>query len=212
MAKLSNLVGQKFSDLTVIERTSMRNRGDAIYRCLCLCGKETLVPTNALNSGNTKSCGCRRSRVQIKHNLSRHYLYSTWSHMIQRCSDPDHIQFIDYGARGIVVCKEWLQPNGLTQFISDMGDRPKGKYSLDRIDNNKGYSKENCRWATNTEQQCNTRQNNKLTFNGETLCIAEWSRRIGVRPDTLWRRFKKGWPVDKILFKGHFSTRTVNKL
>lgn len=210
MPTLSNLVGEKFSDLTIIERTSERRRGNAVYRCLCVCGKETFVPTSNLRSGITKSCGCRKIRVHIKHNLSRHRSYQAWHNMNRRCYDTTDISFPYYGKRGIKVCDEWLPPLGIIQFVKDMGERPQGK-SIDRIDNNKGYSKENCRWATNIEQQANTSQNHFITFQGETLCIAEWSRRIGIRADTMRLRVKRGLSVDQVLFKGHFSTRPASR-
>lgn len=107
--------------------------------------------------------------------------------MIERCHQPGHKQFPYYGGRGIYVCDEWRGLNGLPRFITDMGPRPAG-LTIDRIDNNSGYSKDNCRWATYTTQLRNRRSNHVITYNGKTACLAEWAETIGISSAALsWR-------------------------
>lgn len=115
--------------------------------------------------------------------------------MIQRCEDEKHPSFKDYGAVGVQVCDRWRL---FENFLEDIGERPSGT-TLDRIDGEKGYSKDNCRWATPVEQAANTKQAVLLTFQGETWPIAEWARRTGIRRATIQFRLKQGWSVEKAL-------------
>lgn len=104
--------------------------------------------------------------------------------MVQRCTNANNHVFKHYGARGIKVCPEWLR---FDNFLSDMGERPKGK-TIDRIDNSKGYDPGNCRWATQSEQMRNTRSNRLLNFRGSILRLSEVAAIIGMREKTLRRR------------------------
>jgi hypothetical protein len=109
--------------------------------------------------------------------------------MIERCTKKDHHAYHHYGGRGITVCEEWL--DSFQNFYRDMGES-NGK-SLDRIDNNKGYSKDNCRWATREEQSNNTRRTKLLTYKGKTLGVSQWSRKLGIPTSTIWNRLIRGW-------------------
>lgn len=123
--------------------------------------------------------------------------YRSWTEMRARCDQPNRSEYKYYGARGISYCEGW---DSFDTFLADMGERPKG-CTLDRIDNNQGYSKDNCRWATPMQQSQNTRQVRNITFNGETHCIREWARRIGIWENALRERIKRGWPIEKALEK-----------
>lgn len=127
--------------------------------------------------------------------------YAAWVSMRNRCLRPNDHAYPQYGGRGITICPEW---NDFPRFFSDMGEAPKRK-SLDRIDNNAGYFKENCRWATSTEQMQNRRCNKNITYNGETHCKAEWARRAGITRTRFGIRLKEGWSMERIL-----STPAVN--
>lgn len=109
--------------------------------------------------------------------------------MRQRCNNPKHPRYADWGGRGITVCKRWDE---FSNFLDDMGVAPVGM-TLDREDNSKGYCKANCRWVTRTTQQQNTRKNRNITHCGETHCIREWARRLGMSPNTITARLLYGW-------------------
>lgn len=121
--------------------------------------------------------------------------YKAWVSMRRRCLNPEHPAYDRYGGRGILPCKRWGK---FENFIADMGEAPKGM-SLDRKDNNKGYSKKNCRWATPTEQNQNRRNARMFTIGDETCCLSEWARRHGIRITTVFMRLEYGWSIDKAL-------------
>jgi hypothetical protein len=117
-----------------------------------------------------------------------------WQGMIQRCYNPNNSGYKNYGGRGIKVCIEWHQ---FKNFYADMGDRPE-KMSLDRIDNDKDYCLENCRWATTKQQSSNKSTNKNYTYNGITLHLADWARKLKIDSTTLSYRIKAKWPLNEI--------------
>ena len=118
--------------------------------------------------------------------------YKTWTGMKYRCLNPKNTSYHRYGGAGITVCERWMS---FENFLSDMGERPAGM-SLDRIDNSKGYSPENCRWATNTEQQRNKSNNHRVTYNGITKTLAEWAEFVGMKQMKLVQRVLLGWAFE----------------
>jgi hypothetical protein len=152
-------VGVKYGRLTVTE--IIQNIKNPLKKCLCVCecGNTHICGIAVLRNGVTKSCGCLRlekvSNLNKRHGLRSNELYKVWLSMVHRCTNKKAPNYAYYGGRGITVAPEWL--NSISKFIDDMAPRPLG-YSLDRIDNSKGYSKENCRWASKTEQVRNTRR------------------------------------------------------
>lgn len=122
--------------------------------------------------------------------------YVTWQNMRSRCLTATRADYADYGGRGITIDPRW---DSFSNFLSDMGERPRG-LSLDRIDNSKGYSKDNCRWATRTTQANNTRKNTYLTFDGKTRSVTEWTRALNFPAGIIDQRIKKlGWSTEKAL-------------
>jgi hypothetical protein len=119
--------------------------------------------------------------------------------MKQRCYNRNHNSFKDYGGRGISVCERWISVNGFQNFVADMGKRPSREHSIDRIDNNKGYSPENCRWSSRIDQASNKRNNRLLKKEGHAMTVAQWARRLGVPVATLSWRIQNGWPDEKVL-------------
>jgi hypothetical protein len=121
-----------------------------------------------------------------------------WAAMIRRCCDSTSDQYKDYGARGITVCPQWRGNGGYKQFISDMGRRPVGKYTLERKDNEEGYFPENCEWATQSRQNRNKRNNFRVEYNGKTQCLADWAEELQMPYYSIYMRIKRlGWPVGK---------------
>lgn len=131
------------------------------------------------------------------HNMSHTRTYNAWRTMIQRCTNPRNPVFRLYGARGITVDSRWLI---FSNFYEDMGEAP-DRLTLERRDNDKGYSKNNCYWATQKEQSRNTRRNHLIEFRGETLCVSAWAEKLGIEPNTLQGRLKK-WPLERALTEG----------
>lgn len=119
------------------------------------------------------------------HGLSKHPLYTIWFRMIERCTKPKDKAYRNYGRRGIKVCDRWLI---FKNFLEDMDNRPNKKYSLDRINNDKGYYKENCKWSTFEEQRNNTRYSPKVTFDGVTKTIGQWASIFKIS-----KRFKRSF-------------------
>jgi len=168
----------------------------------CDCGKQHKCQIGAVKNGSIKSCGCLNRELSSErsktHGMSKTLIYKTWNAMTERCLNKNHKDYKNYGGRGITVCEEWV--GSFERFYSDMGDKPSKKHSIDRIDNEKGYSKENCRWATNAEQNRNMRSNINLTFNGKTQCLTDWAIELGLKKTTLEGRLgKSGWSVEKAL-------------
>lgn len=138
-----------------------------------------------------------RNRANAKHGMHLSPEYTAWHTMKQRCNCKTHKAYPMYGGRGITVCDSWNA--SFEAFYADMGPRPSDCHTLDRIDNDKGYSPDNCRWATMQVQSSNRRTNRKITFNGETLTIAEWARRIGTSRQTIRNRLEQGWSDAEII-------------
>lgn len=166
-----DLVGQRFSRLTVVKQAGRNKHGAVTWNVQCDCGASKTVLGAGLRGGSTKSCGCLKREMdvlrckQMKRHATKHGYarrgqksseYASWISMIQRTGNPNHQAYRDYGGRGITVCERWRGDRGLENFIHDLGPRPPGK-SLDRKNNNLGYSPENCRYATPLEQAQNRR-------------------------------------------------------
>jgi hypothetical protein len=194
-----DLTGQHFSKLGVIEWAGTWNQKN-FWVCQCECGDPEYNPVvvfaGSLTSGNTTSCGCTTRR----HKMSGTKIYHIWCNMIRRCTDPSKKEYRNYGGRGITVCERWLK---FENFYADMGERPDG-CTLDRVENNLGYSPENCAWRTYKDQANNTRTNHFITWQGETKTTAQWAEderlvALGVQAGYLRSRLKAGWSIEEAM-------------
>lgn len=195
LLRRQNIEGQTFGRLTAIKRASDR---PSFIECRCSCGCIVTVKLAKLNNGHTQSCGClqkERTSAAVRthgrsgYNGKAESTYAIWKAMIQRCTNPSNKSYPDYGGRGISVCERWVR--SFEAFHEDMGDRPEG-LSLDRRDNNLGYSKDNCRWATKVTQANNTRSNRFIEHNGERRTIAQWGRITGLGSAVILTRLFRG--------------------
>lgn len=123
--------------------------------------------------------------------------YVSWVCLKQRCTNPKHPAFHNYGGKGVRICEQWAGPEGFPRFLRDMGRKPTPGHTLDRIDSDGHYEPGNCRWSNWTEQGRNRRTNRVLTVGGETLCIAEWSERTGITQSNISNRLRDGWSADE---------------
>ena len=201
--KVLNLIGERFGNLIVIKRLENNKYNRSQWLCLCDCGKQKIISGNSLQTNKTKSCGCLR----FKHGHTKYKIssktFSAWDSMKQRCENPLHKSYKNYGGRGITICSRWTEPDGrgFKNFLEDIGEIPKG-YELDRINNNKlknGYSPKNCRLSTRKEQARNRRSNHLIPYKGKEICIAEASEITGIHKATIRRRLAAGWTPEEAL-------------
>ena len=188
MGKKINLTGQKFERLTVISEAERDKYGAVMWLCRCECGTRKIIRGGHLLSGNTMSCGCLNKELLIKrsrkHGMASTPIYKTWKSMRQRCYNPNDMHYKDYGGRGITICERW---DKFKNFYEDMGEKPNG-LEIERMNNNQGYSPENCKWATPKENSRNKRNNRIIKYGGKSQCLAEWAEELGIERDTLWHR------------------------
>ncbi len=189
-----SIIGKRFGYLTVIGLDHIKHHS-TWWKCVCDCGKETVVYRGALTSGDIISCGCyhqeHNSEFSKKHGLSSHPLYKIWSGIVQRCTNKNAENYKRYGGRGITICDEWR--NNFQSFYDwSLSNGYSKSLTIDRKNNEKGYSPDNCRWSTTMVQSNNTRRNHLFSYNGISHTIAEWSRLLGVNHETLRYRINHG--------------------
>lgn len=202
VSKPENMVGRHFGRRVVLSKAARHDT----WNVRCDCGTEGVARGNHLRSGAGSSCGClkieRSAAARTTHGATTKHGKSTeyeiWAGMLKRCTNPRSRYYADYGGRGITVCERWLKD--FAAFLADMGRRPSAAHSLDRKDNDVGYSPENCRWATRKEQNRNRRNNLILTVNGESLPAAAWEERMGLPKGNVSHRITAGWtPSEAVL-------------
>lgn len=128
--------------------------------------------------------------------------------MKERCGNPNSKNFKNYGAIGRTVCDRWQD---YANFIADMGPRPTAKHTLERVDNNRGYSPDNCEWATRKQQMRNVSYNRNITFNGRTQCLSAWAEDTGLNVVLLWKRLNRGWSIERTLTEPPMKNKYVHR-
>lgn len=216
MSITKDITGQKFSRLTAIKFLFFqqvkggKNKSVCLFKCDC--GKDKIVFATAVKTGNTKSCGCLHKENSLKslsviipkvsfikaNDLKSEYL--SWTHMKARCTNEKRPDYKYYGGRGIEICDRWVK--SFKDFLEDMGKKPTPQHTLDRIDFNGNYCKENCRWATRTEQMRNVSTNKYIEFRGEKLLLNDACEKYcpNHKISTIYQRINRGkWNLEDAL-------------
>ena len=210
-----DMLGLKIGNLEVIEEVKERKNGYVMYKCRCVCGNEIYVSGSnlrrRLKNKTNVGCGCGMHKNHLyKHGLSNGRIYRIYALMKQRCNDKNCKAYKNYGGRGIKICEFW--ENDFMSFYNwSINNGYDDSLTLDRIDNNKGYSPENCRWVDRYIQSNNRRNNTLITYKGETKTIPEFAREYGLEISTLRFRIYRGWSIERALTeKTHPNYKGVN--
>ncbi len=211
-------VGFRVGRLEVVS-TPYRVRGHLRVDCKCDCGTTKQFHESNVRSGKSRSCGCNRVIVgkaklgiATKHGGAggaKTVEYKAWCAIIDRCTNPRSKIYADYGGRGIALCAAWR--HDFKAFLEHIGPRPTGRYSVDRIDNDRGYEPGNVRWATDETQNRNQRRRPKLIAFGQNLTPAEWAEKTGLPVNAINMRRRLGWSVERILTTPLRSTKAVSR-
>ncbi len=209
-----DLSGRKYGRLLVIKQADdyvyPNGKRRTCWECLCDCGNTVIVEQSNLKSGNSNSCGCLDYELKLTRSIThgdRHSkLYGIWTNMKTRCNNPNNTSYKDYGERGIAVCKEWDDSyEAFKDWAIKSGySKETDSYycSLDRIDVNKGYYPDNCRWVSMKKQANNRRNTIMIAYNGETKSLSEWADTFHIKYHTLFARlYKLGWTFDEAIQK-----------
>lgn len=201
-SKIKDITGQKFGRLTALYRLH-NTKGRTKWFCICECGNIKEVQISHLIKNNIKSCGCLRKELASKrattHGKHDTRLYQTWCDIKKRCYNPNNKRYKDWGGRGIAVCSEWKDD---FQAFYDwaINNGYDDSLTIDRIDNNKGYEPNNCRWATTKQQTRNRRNTKYITYKGESKPLAEWCEILNLNYDKVKHRINNyGWSIEKAL-------------
>lgn len=193
-----DLTCTKIGSLTILHKLHNYHKKGVHWLCVCECGNLTEVSSDNLLRGYTKSCSCLRLETVKKHGKKGTKLYHCWQNMKDRCYNEHNKHYKDYGRRGIKVCNEWR--NDFMNFYNwAVNNGYDDTLTIDRIDNNKGYSHDNCRWATLKQQARNQRSNKNITINGKTHCLSEWCEIYNINYRKVQSRLKYGWTIEKAL-------------
>lgn len=206
MGKLIDLTGKKFGRLEALRKTDQRSSSGSVkWLFKCECGNEKIILGKSVTSGAVKSCGCLHSecaKIQGKkkktHGMKPPRLYAIWNGMKSRCYNKNNPKYKIYGARGVEVCKTWkksfvkFRDWALSNGYSD-------KLSIDRINVDGNYEPDNCRWATQKEQQRNRRNNHIVIIDGKEMCLARVAERYGVNSNTLRNRIRNGIDIEEAI-------------
>jgi hypothetical protein len=186
MAARLDLTGQRFGKLVALRRVPDAKRGYWVVRCDC--GTVKTADVSHLRAGTSSAC---RPCSNTTHGGAYSPTWATWRDMKARCLRKAHPAYSRYGGRGITVCRRWLA--SFEAFREDMGERPSARHSIERKNNDRGYTRANCCWATRKQQARNRSSNTRLAHLGRTLSLTEWSEETGIHVGTIHGRLERGW-------------------
>jgi hypothetical protein len=179
----------RFGKLTFLSDAGV-HRQKRRWRLLCDCGTETTCVASDVRRGKVRSCGCLRSLVHIKDSPSKkHPLYATWCNLKARCDNTANPSYKNYGGRGISYDPAWSR---FAAFLADIPDKPSSEATLDRIDNNGNYTKDNIRWTSRVVQRRNSRSIRPVTIGTETRLLVDWCAEYGITIGSVHRRLRSG--------------------
>ncbi len=205
MGQFVDIKGRRYGRLVALYPTDKRAKsGAVVWAFRCDCGMVKEISSGSVKSGMTKSCGC----LEKPHGMSQTRLYNIWVNMRQRCKNDGKPEHDNWGNRGISICDEW---NDFLKFQSwALANGYQDTLTIDRVNNNKGYSPDNCRWASYKDQALNTRANRYIVINGESKTVRQWCEILkNVSPRTVYRRVREyGWTYEKAITTPAIKGRT----
>lgn len=193
--KVKDLTGQRFGHWTVISRGENSPSKQPRWLCRCDCGKEKLVIGATLRNNTSTNCGCMQN---VTHGGKHTRLYRIWGGMKKRCYNPNADNYKHYGGRGITICDLWLHDFAAFQSWA-LSHGYNDTLSIDRIDNDRGYSPDNCRWVSITDQNRHRSCNNYFSINNQTKTLSEWCDFYRLSYITVWARLQRGWTIEEAL-------------
>ena len=207
--RFQNLQGQRFGKLVAIEFIEINKNKKSVWRFKCDCGNEKNIIVSNVKNGRTSSCGCEHKK-QLSNRVKKHgycgaKLYTIWIDMKDRCFNPNNTSYSNYGGRNIKVCNEWKHDFKTFKEWAFKNGYKEG-LSIERINNNKDYSPNNCKFISFLDQNKNKRSNKYVTIDGETKTISEWSRVVGINRNTISRRISKGIQGKDLISKERIYT------
>lgn len=195
-----DLAGRRFGRLVAHAPEYPNGQRALHWRCVCDCGRQTVVNGASLRRGATSSCGCISSETTARrnrsHGKSKTQTYRVWASMLARCYNPNTRPWPWYGGRGICVCDLWR--HSYEEFLRDMGERPSGM-EIDRVDPDGNYSPLNCRWANADTQGANKVKRATLSLHGRTQTVVQWAKETGIPVTVLYQRIYARHPDDVVL-------------
>lgn len=194
----NEFIGMKFGKLEVIKYLYTNEKRKTIYLCKCECGNLKEIKRNSLVSGHTKSCGCIKKTGNLKHGQRNTKLYGTWLNIKDRCNNKNNSHFKYYGKKGIKMCDEWTN-----DFATFMKWALENGYveglSIERIDNNKGYNPNNCKWIAKEKQARNRSSTKFQIINEKKMSLIEISKKFNIKPSTIYARYRRGKRNEELL-------------
>ena len=196
MPKVIDLAGKRFGKLLVIKKAGINKQGFNYWLCKCDCGNEKEIISSNLLRGQTKSCGCSKYTGEFTktHGMRKTRFYRIWCAIKTRCYNAKSIEYENYGGRGIKVCESWKQ---FENFFKDMHNTYKDDLTIDRINVNGDYCKENCKWSTPKEQGNNKRYNKYYTIDGVTDTMSNLCEKYKLGYGIVKNRIRYGWDIEK---------------